>query len=110
MLETLLRKDDVDERCGVLLKDGTVVELANLADDPRKSFEMDLEPVLDHIDADAIEAMWHTHPDEDPTLSGDDHSCFLSWPDLEHIIIGIRDGNVVVLRYRVEQGLVIECD
>jgi proteasome lid subunit RPN8/RPN11 len=110
VLETLLQPGDTDERCGLILKDGTIVELANLASDPKTSFEMDLEAALPHLDSDTVAATWHTHPDGDPNLSGEDYSCFLSWPDLEHVIVGVLGGTVTVRRYRVEQGLVIACD
>jgi len=109
MLETLLHKGDTEERCGLILKDGTVVDIPNVADDPKTSFEMDLAAAIEHLDADTVAATWHTHPESDPNLSGEDYSCFLSWPDLEHVIVGILDGKTVVRRYRVEQGLVIEC-
>ena len=110
MLETLLQKGDINERCGLILKNGEIVELNNLADTPNLSFEMDLEAALPYLDDDSVAATWHTHPDSDPNLSGEDYSCFLSWPDLEHVIIGPRDGVVTVLRYRVDTGLVIACD
>lgn len=108
MLETLLRQGDTDERCGFVLKSGEIVEIANVAKDPTNGFEMDPVAALAHLDEAA--ATWHTHPDTDPNLSGEDYSGFLSWPDMEHIIIGMRDGAVVVLRYKIENGLVIACD
>jgi proteasome lid subunit RPN8/RPN11 len=110
MIETLLRKGDTEERCGLVLKDGTIVDIPNIADDPKTSFEMDLEAALPYLDGDDVAATWHTHPGTDPNLSGEDYSCFLSWPDLEHVIVGMRDGKAAVSRYRVEQGLVISCD
>jgi len=108
MLETLLQPGDQDERCGFILKDDTVVEITNVAKDKTLGYEMDPHEVLEYVD-DAV-ATWHTHPDTDPNLSGEDYSGFLSWPDMEHVIVGRRDGEVVVVRYRVQHGLVIECD
>jgi proteasome lid subunit RPN8/RPN11 len=110
MLETLLHKGDEVERCGLILKDGSTVELPNIAENPETSFRMDLEKALPYLTDDQVAATWHTHPHTDPNLSGEDYSCFLSWPDLEHVIVGIRDGDVAVTRYRVEKGLVIACD
>lgn len=108
MLETLLQPDDNEERCGVVLKDGTIVEIENLAEDKTNSFRMNPSAVLALLDM--IEATWHTHPHSDPTLSGDDHACFTAWPGLIHHVIGRRNNEVKVLTYRVEGGLVVECD
>lgn len=109
MLETILKSGETAERCGLLLKDGTIVEITNVAADPEQGYEMDAAEALPHIKSGAIEATWHTHPQTDPTLSEDDRVGFLMWPDLEHAIIGIRDGDVKVMRYRVEHGLVLVC-
>lgn len=110
MLETLLQSGDMHERCGVILKDGKIVEVENLADDPRTGFELNFETLFDELDNDLIAATWHTHPDSDPNLSGEDYASFLSWPELEHIIIGFRDGKVTSLKFKVAQGLVFQCD
>jgi proteasome lid subunit RPN8/RPN11 len=110
MLETLLLASDTEERCGVLLKDGSIVEIENLAEDKENSYDMNPAPIVPLLEADAVAATWHTHPNGDCNLSGEDYKGFLSWPDLEHIIIGRRDGEVIVTRYRIEDGLVLTCD
>jgi len=110
VLETLLQPNDEIERCGLLLSGGEVVELPNIAEDPKTSFELDPEAVLEHLMTGNVRGTWHTHPDTDPNLSGEDYLCFLGWPDLEHVVIGRRDGEVVALRYIVDEGLVIQCD
>lgn len=110
MLETLLQPGDTDERCGVVLKDGSVVEIENVADDKTNSYRMRPDTVLGFMQADLIAGTWHTHPGADPNLSGEDRKGFLAWPDLEHSIIGVRDGAVFVQRFRVDKGLVIACD
>ena len=108
MLETLLQPNDVDERCGLILKDGTIVEIENVAAVPDKSYKMNPVEVIKH--ADNIAATWHTHPDSDPNLSGADYTGFLGWPGLEHFIIGRRNGKVTVTKWIVENGLVLACD
>lgn len=108
MLENLLQPDDVNERCGLILKDGTIVEIANVADDPVTSYRMNAAEVVLHLDETV--ATWHTHPDDDPNLSGADYAGFLSWPHLEHYIVGRRNGKIVTLKYKVENGLVLGCD
>lgn len=109
MLETILQPDDTVERCGLVLKDGSIVEIKNIAEDPAVAYEMDPVELLPHVEADNIEIMWHTHPISDPVLSGADREGFLWWPDLVHCIIGRRDSRVAVERYRVEDGFVLAC-
>lgn len=108
MLETLLQPTDTEERCGLVLKNGTIVEIENVADDKTNSYRMNPKGVLPFLDQ--LAETWHTHPDSDPNLSGEDYSGFLAWPDLVHNIIGLRAGRVVVQRYRVDKGVVIACD
>lgn len=108
MLETMLQPGDVEERCGLVLKDGTLVEIPNIAEDKTLGYRMDPAEVLPYMDD--VAGTWHTHPDTDPNLSGEDYSGFLAWPDLEHSIVGLRNGAVTVTRYRVEDGMVLGCD
>lgn len=108
MLETLLQPGDTEERCGLVLKDGSIVEIENIAEDKTNSYKMNPEGVLPFLDH--LAGTWHTHPDGDPNLSGEDYSGFLAWPDLEHSIIGLRDRKAVVQSYRVDKGVVIACD
>lgn len=108
MLETTLKPNDTEERCGLILSDGSIIEIDNVADDKTNSYRMDPVQVLPYLD-DTV-GTWHTHPDTDPNLSGDDYLGFLSWPKLRHSIVGRRDGKVVVQTYKIEDGLVIACD
>lgn len=108
MLETLLQKGDTEERCGLILKDGTIVEIDNIHEDPTDGFKMDPVQVLPYLE-EAV-GTWHTHPDTDPNLSGEDYSGFLSWPNLTHSIVGWRDGQASVQRYMIKDGLVVGCD
>lgn len=104
MLESLLQPNDDFERCGVILKDGTVVEIENIAMYRENSYEMNPVEVLEHIDN--LAATWHTHPKGPSSLSGDDQQGFLLWPELEHMVISPEG----VRRYRVHNGVLIECD
>lgn len=110
MLETLYNHDDTDERCGLVLKDGSIVEIENIAEEKTNSYDMNPAKVLPYLDAETIAGTWHTHPRGDPNLSGADYLGFLGYPDLEHSIIGWRDGEVVVTRWRIQDGLVVACD
>lgn len=110
MLETLLQLDETAERCGVIMSDDTAVELENVAETPEDSFEMSSKAFLELVKTGEVKATWHTHPKSSPVLSGADYATFLNWPDLLHHVIGVEDGKVVVLTYRVEDGVVITCD
>lgn len=110
MLETLLQKGDVKERCGVVLNDGTVVEIENIAEEPAKGFEMDPVQFLEQLKTGNVDRTWHTHPDGPPVLSGEDYTTFLAWPSLKHSIIGIDEGKVTVMTYHTEDGAILPCD
>lgn len=110
MLETLLKPEDREERCGLLLTDGTTVELKNIAENPETSFEMDPQEVAPYLVKETVAGTWHTHPGADPALSGADYECFAAWPELDHYIIGIREKDILVLKYVVDRGLVLVCD
>lgn len=109
MLETTLRDNDDRERCGFVLDDGSVVELPNVAADPANSYEIDPESAVEYLRGGRVRGTWHTHPDTDPNLSGADHDGFAGWPELDHYIIGRRQGTVVVRHYRFEDGLLVAC-
>lgn len=110
MLETLLQPHDTEERCGLILTDGEVVEIPNVANDPVIGYVMDVEKVLPYLTAGNIKGTWHTHPDSPPVLSGEDLEGFLGWPDLEHHIVGRVKGKPVVRSYKIQSGAVVECD
>lgn len=74
-----------DERCGVVLNDGTIVELPNRSSSPSNSFSMlesDFEPYREQ----AI-ATWHTHPRGPNNLSIDDYNTFVELEDYYHLIL-----------------------
>ena len=91
------------ERCGLILKGDKILECKNIHLEPSKGFEIDPEDIIKHLDD--MVATWHTHPNQASTLSGEDHLCFTTWPDLKHFIIG-SDGISV---YIIREGAVI-CD
>lgn len=89
------------EYCGLVLKNGDVVQIENSHASPKNNFqilEKDIAPYKD-----MIEAIWHTHIHSDPNLSIADYNCFLSLPDYKHIIITQTE----IATYNVESGFVI---
>jgi proteasome lid subunit RPN8/RPN11 len=66
--------------------------------------------VIPLLESGEVVSTWHTHPTGSPNHSGEDRQCFLSWPDLSHIIIGVRDGKIVQTKYRVENGVLLVCN
>ena len=83
--DLLTRHEPGPERGGVVLNDGTVVELTNHGDqeDVCVLDPMELLPVEDRM-----VATWHTHPNSTAALSGMDWETFTQWPDLLHCIVG----------------------
>lgn len=98
-LQTLFEGDK--ERIGFVLKDGSIVEVENVCEEPTEGFDVKGEDIIKY--APIAAATWHTHPNEDSNLSANDYRTFLNWPELEHYIIG-TDG---VSKFVVEDGEVL---
>lgn len=103
-LEKLLKDTDTVERCGLILKDGTIIEVDNIAEVPEQSFEIPAEKLVEYEDQ--LAATWHTHPFQSSIFSEKDYFGFLMWPSVMHYIIG-TDG---VSAYKVEDGVVLNAD
>jgi proteasome lid subunit RPN8/RPN11 len=86
------------------------MEVENIDPNPETGYFMRTDTVIPLIENDMVAATWHTHPDSDPALSGEDYIGFLNWPDFRHYIIGIRDGKPAVVCHYIEDGLVLICD
>lgn len=99
-----LKKGDTEERCGLVLKDGSVIELKNIAEEPQHGFEISPEDMVKYEDE--IAASWHTHPDHNSNLSEKDYFGFLMWPQIKHYIVGING----VSCYIVVDGIIINED
>lgn len=106
-LSEVLLEDDAAERCGFISKKGDVIEVTNIAADPTEQFKIDPGLVVKYVDQGVV-ATWHTHYKGDPNLSGEDMACFLSWPSLDHYVVGRRDGEVHVVKYGVKNGFVLQ--
>ena len=103
-LQALFDPDNPNERCGFILKRNVIKEIDNVHPDPLKAFEIDAKAIIEHEDN--LKGTWHTHPTGRATLSEEDYTCFLNWPNLEHYIIA-KDG---VSKYIVEDGVVLNAD
>ena len=77
------------ERCGFILKDGTLVEVPNIHQEPSNFFTIDSEEIKKHLDQ--IECFWHSHLDDNLNLSLDDYLSFLAYPDQRHRIYNSKD-------------------
>lgn len=109
MLETIYDPTYPEERCGLELSDGSLIEIENVAEDKANSYDMNPVAVVPFLDAGVVAGTWHTHPAGDPNLSGEDRSGFLNYPHMVHSIVGLRNGVVTVTRWKVQDGLVISC-
>ena len=94
------------ERCGVIMSDGEVVEIENIHAEPEEGFHMEPKTFLAYVENGAT-ATWHTHPGADPNLSHEDLNGFRQWPQLDHHIVGIRDGKPAVHSFKVVDGIVV---
>lgn len=94
------------ELCGVIMPDGDFVEVPNIHAEPALGFHMEPRTFLGLLGLGAV-ATWHTHPGKDPNLSDEDLVGFQQWPNLEHHIVGIRDGVPTVHSFKVDDGIVV---
>lgn len=97
--------NEVNERCGVILKDGTEVEAKNTHKFPHSNFTMDQE-FLDQLDLDNVACFWHTHPSNDLNLSVTDYENFLKYPDHIHRIYSAFD----YADYYVRRGFIMRVE
>ena len=89
------------EKVGIILKDGKIIEVDNLCEDP-DGFEIDPAVFVQHEKN--ILATWHTHPKGTKVLSTGDYHSFMNWPDLDHYIVApdgitkyvVRDGDLLI--------------
>jgi len=100
-LKRKLKATDTEERCGLILKDGTVFQTPNVHENPVLGFRIPGEVLLAN-EAKMI-GTWHTHPGKTSVFSQEDYFGFLNWPDLTHYIVG-TDG---VRAYRTDDGVII---
>jgi proteasome lid subunit RPN8/RPN11 len=96
-----LGPDDGPETGGVILNDGSIVEIPSIHPEPNTGYQPDPVVLLALIDQ--LAGTWHTHPGATSNLSVEDAETFVNWPDLTHAIIG-TDG---VRWYRAKGSAVI---
>ncbi len=95
-----------EERCGVILESGEVVELPNRHTQPRDNFRM-LSEDVDNVEGEIV-STWHSHTLRSYNLSLNDYECFKRLPHLSHYIISVKgvacyqaiDGKVMNLSRR----------
>lgn len=104
-ITSYLTPEGTPERCGVILKDGSLLELTNIHAEPLLGFRVDPSEIIEHFDN--ADATWHTHPGADPNLSEADYAGFLQWPELAHLIVGVREGLPMILRFEVQDGVLV---
>lgn len=97
-----LKAMDTEERCGLILADGSVFQSKNIHPNPERAFMVAPEDLVEHEDN--LFGTWHTHPNQPAALSQEDYSGFCQWPTLTHFIVG-TDG---VRAYRVVEGVIEE--
>ncbi len=53
------------EVCGFIMRSGSIIEIANVATDPKNYFSMDLRQISRKVNLRKVFAIWHTHPGGD---------------------------------------------
>lgn len=79
------------ERCGFILPGNKLVEVKNTAPNPEEGFQVSPEDFIQYMDEEGAIATWHTHPNYQSNISGDDYIAFKAFSDQHHFIIG-NDG------------------
>lgn len=77
-----------DERCGLVLTSGEIIELPNMSSYPSNSFVLSVRDVEPYKSM--MVATWHTHPKGPNNLSIDDYNTFLDMPEIPHFIVTTR--------------------
>lgn len=75
------------ERVGFIGNRNTIIEVKNISPKPTEGFLVDPTDTIKAINLGAW-ASWHTHPNQDSNLSGEDHKNFRNWPYMVHFIVG----------------------
>jgi proteasome lid subunit RPN8/RPN11 len=101
-LKRKLLSDDTDERCGLVLKSGRIIEVENKHPHPHAAFMISVKHLQKYKKS--VVATWHTHPKSTAALSQDDYLGFSAWHHLTHYIVG-TDG---VQAYKSDPEGVIE--
>ncbi len=53
------------EACGFIMRDGSIIEIANIHENPYDNFSMDLRQIRRRVNLNRVAAIWHTHPGGD---------------------------------------------
>lgn len=73
------------ERVGLVLFDGSVIELKNQSPSPEINFMVDPDEFKGFKEY--VVGMWHTHPKNNVNLSPLDYEAFRSLPNWTHFIV-----------------------
>lgn len=97
--------DEGSERVGFLFPT-ELREVKNIAHDPNNGFMVSAEDILLNTEEEGCYATWHTHPNQDANLSGEDYLMFKNWPELYHFIVGKDDTKAFM--YNEEKDAIVE--
>lgn len=93
------------ERVGFITKDNHIVEVKNVAKDPTQGFMISAEDIIEYTEVKGCWASWHTHPNEDSNLSGEDYLTFKAYPKIIHLIVG-NDGVRAFMWNEIKKAIV----
>lgn len=90
-----------EEACGLVLADGGVVALANVAEDPVNNFSVDPVGLAAWWETGQVTGVWHSHPMAPAVPSEEDESGF-NLRDWDFLIYSVCDEDLGW--YRLEDG------
>lgn len=99
-------EENGNERCGFVLQHYGIHEVPNICENPDKGFLINTLDIRKYIESGAAIATWHTHPNKDSNLSGEDYRCFRAYPNVFHYIIG-NDG-VRCFKFDKDKQVILE--
>lgn len=76
------------ERVGFIRPNNYIVEVPNISDLPRESFNVSAEVIEKEVEENKAIGTWHTHPKGLANLSYLDYYSYKSYPELYHFIVG----------------------
>jgi proteasome lid subunit RPN8/RPN11 len=103
-----LYKPNGAERVGFVQEENRIVEVANVHDEPTLGFQVSPADIIRFVEERKCWATWHTHPNEDCNLSGEDYRMFNAYKHMHHFIIG-NDG-IRHYKYDEEKQAIVVVD
>lgn len=105
---SVLYSETGPERVGFIHGEHSIIEVPNISKLPDEGFCVSGSVIIEHTEQKDCWATWHTHPNEDSNLSGEDYRSFKAWSNLTHFVIG-NDG-VKAFKWDSQKDALVEVE